>query len=389
MSTVDPQPPAPAPSAPSAPPAPPTVARAGVEVLRIYDVGEGFDLARVEALLRGRAAPVGRIRLARVPPKAIAFDDPPVVTDLAPVALEAAGERVEARAAARIYSFGVVSLSLDVRLPRPLPWGEFAEFARDAERAAAALPFWRASLDALVEALGPALEDPVAADERMEEDYAVVTVRELDPPLAAAELAERADLVPLLTHERRPLAPGARADALRHRHGWYEDDLVVLGWERALVVDPSHEEDDVGDVLEVANAQLLALRYYDALLDAELPRVYDRAAAVRRGWTLSSRGYASAANGMRALVAEVTQVTEKVENVLKVTEDVYLARIYGSALELYRVPAWTASIDRKLALIRDTYTALYDEAVATRTELLEAAIVLLIVLEIVLAFVLD
>ena len=29
------------------------------------------------------------------------------------------------------------------------------------------------------------------------------------------------------------------------------------------------------DVLEVANAQLLEMRYYDELLDAELPRMYD------------------------------------------------------------------------------------------------------------------
>ena len=36
--------------------------------------------------------------------------------------------------------------------------------------------------------------------------------------------------------------------------------------------------------------------------------------------------------------------------------------------------------------MRDIYTALYDEAVATRAEWLEAAIVLLIVLEIVMAF---
>ncbi len=96
--------------------------------------------------------------------------------------------------------------------------------------------------------------------------------------------------------------------------------------------------------------------------------------------------YARAANEMRRLVAEITEVTEKVDNALKVTEDVYLARVYTSALDLFRVRVLAASIDRKLALIRETYTALYDEAVATRAEWLEAAIVLLIVLEIVLAF---
>ena len=138
----------------------------------------------------------------------------------------------------------------------------------------------------------------------------------------------------------------------------------------------------------MANAQLLELRYYDAVLDEELPRTYNRAAEVRVPHALARGRYARAANQMRALVAEITQITEKVDNALKVTEDVYLARVYTTALELFRIRYWAGSIDRKLSLMRDVYTALYDEAVATRAEWLEAAIVLLIVFEIVMAFLL-
>ena len=42
------------------------------------------------------------------------------------------------------------------------------------------------------------------------------------------------------------------------------------------------------------------------------------------------------------------------------TEDVYLAKVYEAALEHFRVRDWEAAVDRKLAIIRDTYTALYD-----------------------------
>jgi uncharacterized Rmd1/YagE family protein len=68
-----------------------------------------------------------------------------------------------------------------------------------------------------------------------------------------------------------------------------------------------------------------------------------------------------------------------------VTEDVYLARVYAAALDLFRVPAVSAAVDRKLSIIRDTYTALYEEASAGRAELMELAILVLIALEIVLA----
>jgi len=74
-----------------------------------------------------------------------------------------------------------------------------------------------------------------------------------------------------------------------------------------------------------------------------------------------------------------------VENSLQVTEDVYLARIYGAALDQFGVPRLSAAVDRKLAIIRDTYGALYEEASSRRAELLELAIVLLIVFEILLA----
>jgi uncharacterized Rmd1/YagE family protein len=42
-------------------------------------------------------------------------------------------------------------------------------------------------------------------------------------------------------------------------------------------------------------------------------------------------------------------------------------------------------VDRKLAIIRDTYAALYEEASGKRGELLELAIIVLIVVEIAIA----
>ena len=114
--------------------------------------------------------------------------------------------------------------------------------------------------------------------------------------------------------------------------------------------------------------------------------MYDRVEETRRAVpALARRRFANLARSLYPLVADVTETTERVDNALKVTEDVYLARIYGAALELFRVRSWDAAVQRKLAIIRDTYTALYDEAATGRAELLEAAIVVLIVIELVLA----
>jgi uncharacterized Rmd1/YagE family protein len=43
------------------------------------------------------------------------------------------------------------------------------------------------------------------------------------------------------------------------------------------------------------------------------------------------------------------------------------------------------AVDRKLAIIRDTYAALYDEAAGSRAGLMEGAVIVLILVEIILA----
>jgi hypothetical protein len=88
---------------------------------------------------------------------------------------------------------------------------------------------------------------------------------------------------------------------------------------------------------------------------------------------------------VQTLVADVTEVVERAENSLKVTEDVYLARIYDAALVLFRASAWRRGIEQKLAIFRETYAMLNDEAQAARSELLEFLVLLVIVAELVLA----
>lgn len=47
-----------------------------------------------------------------------------------------------------------------------------------------------------------------------------------------------------------------RRELLRNRFSYYEDDLVLLAWDRAIICEPRRDS-DVMEVLEVANAQPL------------------------------------------------------------------------------------------------------------------------------------
>ncbi len=362
-----------------------TVATGAIVALRLFDVAYAIDLARAEALLARQARTPSRSRLSTTPPKAMTFGVPPVALALEPVTLVLEGREIAAAATVRVYDFGAVTIALRVPIV-DMPWTDFVQQVNAADRSVEAIgDTWDQLLRQVRDMLGAALVRPEAT--RIQEEYLMGVVHAFDRFLSAAALQDSVDLVPLLSGEQRPLSDGARQDLLRQRFSYYTDDLVVLTWDRAVIYEPRGDS-DVMDVLEVANAQLLEMRYYDELLDDELPRMYDLVAKARRRRTLlASRRFADLARRLHTLVAEVTELTERVDNALQVTEDVYHARIYAAALELFRVPAVNAAVERKLAIIRDTYSALYDESSASRTELMEFLILVLIMAEIVIALV--
>jgi len=362
----------------------PEVKSGAIVALRLFDIAYAIDLARAESLWAQRQGGASsRSQLSATPAKAVAFDVPPVLLPLDAVPLHMEGIGVNATATARLYDFGVVALALRI----PVADHDWASYTRLCNAAAQSIDssVWEALLQRVRLPLVSALDRPYASG--VQEDYLLAIVQQWSEPQKTADLEQRLDLVPLLSGERRPLSEGARRELLRQRFSYYEDDLVVLTWDRAFIVEPRGDS-DVADVLEVANAQLLEQRYYDELLDDELPRMYDLVELAQRAshW-YAPRRFADLARRFYTLVAEVTELTEKADNALQVTEDVYLARIYAAALEQFRVPKIGAAVDRKLAIMRDTYTALYNEAAGRRGELMELAIIVLILVEIVVALV--
>lgn len=354
-------------------------------VYRLFDVAYAIDLTRALDLLATYAPE--RVRPVRGEAQALQIRNPPVTVLLGTEALVIDGRPQPAEISARIFDFGVVSLRLRVATPDGLDWAAFTRFGLAVNGHDAVTTVVTQQLRLLLERIAPALERPGVADVR--EDYTVFRVtsaQHQDGTMARADELGTLDVVPLLLGESRPLSVEARRELLPHRFSYYADDLAILTWESALVIEPGEQDTDLQYVLEFANAQLLELRYYDAILDGELPRMYDAIEAARRKrGVFPGRRFAGPLSRLQTVVADTTEVVEQAENALKVTDDVYLARVHSAALEIFRGRAWRAGIDRKLAILRDAYTMLNHEAQAARSETLEMAIVLLIVAEIVMA----
>lgn len=354
-----------------------------VIVSRLFDVSDSIDLSKAESLWADHR----HVHLTS-PTKAVRYGVTPLdilVVDIIKLAMDMTGE-----VQVRLYDFGVIRLAFSFAV-KDLSWQELIDRVGYIKSATENFHEWTTILRRICRMFASAFTGNTVLRPNvklLQEDYLIVMVRSFNQTINAQRLLQTADFPPLLCGEERELSPESRLDLMRHRFSWYADDLVVLAWDRAFIYEPRGDL-DVINILDVANAQLLEMRYYDELLDVELPRMYDLVQKMHRSrsFLMHSRRFANLARQFHTLVAEVTELRERVDNALEITEDVYLVKVYSAALESFRVPQINATVDRKLAIIRDTYTALYDEASASRSALMEAVIVILIVAEIVIALV--
>jgi len=357
--------------------------RGSATAYRLYDIGYSIALESVDALV-GEATR-GRSRPARVEAQTFLIRNPPLSLALGDRTIAIAGEPAIVRISAHLFDFGVCSLRLTASVPSMVEWRDFAAFGIAFCASPQVTETLEAELIALLDRIRSAVQKPMRAP--VVEDYVVFRVDSLDgvpdpPRLAIGD----EDLVPLLLGETRALDPVARRELLAHRFSYYADDVAVLTWDNALVVEPRAGDEDVEFVLEFANAQLLELRLYDAQLDHELAALFERVAARRRRAPYLTGAFRPLIAQLQTRVAEITEVVERADNAFKITDDVYLARIYTAALEIFRERTWRRGIDRKLEILRETYGMLNAEAQVARAEVLEVIVVVLIAFEIIVGF---
>jgi hypothetical protein len=84
---------------------------------------------------------------------------------------------------------------------------------------------------------------------------------------------------------------------------------------------------------------------------------------------------------------EANSLFERTGNALKLVGDTYLARVYRLLAARFHLETWQRSIERSLHVAEEVYGVVSDQAMALRGELLEVLVVVLILIEIVLAFV--
>ncbi|MBI6545304.1 MAG: hypothetical protein HY692_00830 [Cyanobacteria bacterium NC_groundwater_1444_Ag_S-0.65um_54_12] len=342
-------------------------------IYHLFELAEEVDLGKVR---RDWAdSTIGQIVPRRQQPGAIQFRDPPVILPLGARPLTA---RFSGAVRAKIFDFGVASICWE--LDAPATWPELVERGAELQEDLTLEAASRRMLDEIRPRLLSACRGAIA-DSKLVEDYFIVYVEAFSAPLAAEVLLANygGSLASLLRGERGNLSTDERIDALRLRHSYLVDDLVIVTWNAAFIYDPEGSTEHV-NILEYANAELLDLRYYDTLLDRELDAVYAQLQQ-RTAFTLGRAKFLRTSQRLMRLMIEVWDLQEKIRNALKVIGDMYSARVYRLIADRLRLQSWEESVDQKLRIAQQVYQVLLEELNQQRFMLLEIIIVLLILLE--------
>jgi hypothetical protein len=351
-----------------------------VTALYLFDVAEAIDLGTVKRQL-GENAAVAKLDEKSAGPVRLYYQQPPVIVDGPTVGVaDIDGFRVRVK----FYDYGVISLMLS----RPFQgaWTDLAVLGQafieseplenDATRAC----------HAIVERIKPALSR--LRTSFLSEDYFVFAVTSREPVPSADDLVVRhgREIAQLLRGERQDLSADERDRILRNQLSYFADDLVIPAWNAAFVYDTEPALFAAIEIFEYANSQLLQYRYHDDVLETELNKLYVELNRPRWSDRISGRRHTRAARHVQSLVIDINELTDRTENTVKFTGDIYSARLFGAVAERLGLDRWKNNVKEKLQTLDDIHRFAVERTATSHANLLEAAIVFILVLELALFF---
>jgi hypothetical protein len=346
-----------------------------------FDWGEEIEIAQAGRLVPSELQSLPRRR--RTPPS-ISYYSPPLLVRLAPaeITLPELGS-VVAECDATVFDFGAVNIAF--RLPFALAAGQVARLADGLADPRPLLEAAKAAAQPLFDRLRPAIKEPHWSD--LTEEYFVFQFTPgpnqacLTPAALVGECAPW--LAGLVRLDSGPLAADEVAEALRRRISYTPNDLAVVEWAAAVLLDD--DCDDSLQTLEFANVQLLEFRNLDRRVDAALDHAYGQIHPLTE-YRLPVWGFQS--RPLRVLGdmrIDAVVLFSRTSNALKLVGDQYLARLYRLVSERLRLEEWSRGIQESLDEAQTVYEILREESAAARIELLEIIIVVLILIEIALS----
>ncbi|MDD4892311.1 MAG: hypothetical protein PHU85_20505 [Phycisphaerae bacterium] len=365
-------------TAPNHPVAAPPPAKLVGEVAYFFSYDVAYDMDR---------RPIGRLLGQKVSqyqatvlrgPRQQFFYSPQMVT-LPPESRVGPDGPVSVRRVVKIFAVGAISIAYhvpfavnsldDLRRYHDLEMD--GQFLQDDARELA---------NTIVRELGRSLIHPVGSV-RDEEAYTVFC---LDVDALSADggfvsdrwlAANGRAIAGLLNNDQADMLSDSEArDTVSNTLTYHRDDLVVMDWDAAIVIDHPAGLEEVLHVIELVNVQSAELEAYDRYLDETLDRSYRDLARPRRKTRMTLRS-------LREIRLDLSRLSDELSNTTKFFGDWHLARVYQRLFVLFHLDDWQKVIDEKLRTLGEMYGLLAQDRNNRWMMALEVTIVLLFIID--------
>jgi hypothetical protein len=355
------------------------------EVVYLYAFDVAYDTAR-KPIRELMGQPVAQFAMdtSKRSPRQLFFYRPQMVR-LPP--MERIGPRGAVRVERTIKLLPVGAISITVRVPFAVSHFEELVAFHDLQFGNGSLhdEVQKLAIEVISELRGHLIRPQLQLPE--EEAYTVfcISAPVLDPdgqPLKAEQWfqAHRRRIAALLTQEEEfeRLSKQEAEESTGRYLSYYDNDIVVVDWDAALLVDEPADFDETLYIMELANLQLAELEAYDRLLDDALERSY-RDLGER---PMRSRGHTL--RELREIRIDMARFNDELSNTSKFFGDWHLARIYEKISSRFHLADWHRVIDGKLKTLDDLYQILKHDQNNRVMLWLEIGIVLLFIIDLVI-----
>ena len=349
--------------------------------LYAYDVGMSIDLEKCKNLITSGVLNAS-IRPHRRAPKYFDYRPAPLLVTQVITPCTISEYKTSGDVDLQLYDFGGISVSYEI--PVTGSFDVLRSISCELSESTLLLDDSRRRVEELLKAIGGAVARPQIAD--LVEDYAVFQIDEYSTAWSPDELHTKCaqDLAQILRAENSVLSDQEVADAMACRISFSTDDVTMIDWAAALIFD--RDADDVRAVLEFANMELLEMRFLDRQLDDALDQSYEMVPKHTLIRNLLPGTSGTVIRRISQMQVDGAILFERVSNAPKLLGDQYLARVYRLAAQRFHLNEWNGSILRKLDAMESIYKQMHERAASWRLEVLEWIIILLILFEIIMAF---
>lgn len=350
-------------------------------IYRVFDIGPDVNLGKAQEIFESSNS-AQRFKLNRSS-KAMIINNAPLSLMLEISKYDALGHPLDLEVSAKIWHFGALSITLSFGIPESMTWNRLIELGNYLENDNNLHVLAKQKVEQIIQSLNPDRMDSISWETY--EDYICYFFRKLDGcEKNAMEIFNQHDVFRLILSENNEnLSDQIKKTILDSTFQYSCDDLAIVDWNSALIIEPSGSLDIV-DVIEFSLCQVLEMRYYDDMLDEKLTYLYS--SLEKKGWNIFQDYYSRVSKEAAKNYLDISDTVESVENSMKVVGDFYLAKIFRAVSQRLRFRDWQESVDKKLESMAQISRLFVSESNEKKNQLLEIIIIVLIAIEVVPLF---